>query len=189
MTKNRLLNVAITLCRITKMIFVLLFIGFTVIFIHLQIDRSFYSSKKISINTDSKNYISTTKWKANTNEDYNKIFTVDKLKTGSLYVMYLKLSLVLILLFLCIREFQKVIESVKGIKTFGENNVLSFRRIGRFILAYAILTSYTSMSFENGGFTGVYISFTSLFLVLFAFIMAEIFKEGFLIKQENDLTI
>ena len=31
--------------------------------------------------------------------------------------------------------------------------------------------------------------FTSLFLVLFAFIMAEIFKEGFLIKQENDLTI
>jgi hypothetical protein len=80
-------------------------------------------------------------------------------------------------------------QSVKGIKTFGENNVLSFRRIGGFVIGYAILTSYTSISFENGGFRGFSLSFTPLFLILFAFIMAEVFKEGVLLKEENDLTI
>lgn len=189
MTRSTLLNIAITLCKVSKIIFITLIIGLTVIFIHLQLDRSFYSSKKININTNSEGYSYTTKWKANTDKDYNEIFTVDKIKTGSIYFMYLKHLGVLIVLFLCIREFQKIMQSVKGIKTFGENNVLSFRRIGGFVIGYAILTSYTSISFENGGFRGFSLSFTPLFLILFAFIMAEVFKEGVLLKEENDLTI
>ncbi len=183
MTKNTLLNVAITSCKITKMIFILLFVGFTVIFIHLQIDRSFYSSKKINVNPDSAGYFYKMKWKSNTDEDYNKIFILDKLKTGSLYITYLKLLGGLILLFLCIREFQKVMQSVKSIKTFGMNNVRSFRKIGQFLIAYVVLTSYASFRFENGGFKGISLSFTVLFLILFAFIMAEIFKEGMVLKD------
>ena len=96
---------------------------------------------------------------------------------------------VLILMFLCVWEFQKVIKSVKDIKTFGKNNVQSFRRIGRLLIGYAILTSYTSFRFEDGGFKGVSIPFTVMFLILFAFIMAEIFKEGVMLKEENELTI
>jgi hypothetical protein len=111
------------------------------------------------------------------------------LKTVSIYFFYLKSLGMLIVLFLCIKEFQKVMQSVKGIKTFGKDNVSSFRRIGKFLMVYAILASYTSIGFENGRFSGVSLPFTALFLVLLAFIMAEIFKEGVLLKEENDLTI
>lgn len=189
MTKSTLLNIAITLSKIVKVVFVLLFISLTVIFVHLQIDRNFYSSKNITINTNSENYSFAAKWKVNTDEDYNKIFTIKNIKTSSIYLMYFKYIGMLIALTLCIKEFQKVMESVRAAKTFGEGNVVSFRRIGKYILIYGILASYVSMSFENGGFRGINLPFTALFLMLFAFIMAEIFKEGNLLKEENDLTV
>jgi hypothetical protein len=188
MTRNSLLNAAITLSKVAKTFFILLIIGFTAIFIHLQLDRNFYNSKKINLKIED-GYSYSMKWKSDTNADYNEIFTIEKLKTGSLYITYLKFLGVLVLMFFCIWEFQKVMQSVKDIKTFGKNNVQSFRRIGLLLIGYAILTSYTSFRFENGGFKGVSISFTVMFLILFAFIMAEIFKEGVLLKEENDLTI
>ncbi|MDO7171081.1 DUF2975 domain-containing protein [Mariniflexile sp. AS56] len=188
MTKSTLLNVAITLSRVCKTIFILLIIGFTAIFIHLQLDRSFYNPKKFNLKTGD-GYSYSMKWKSDKNAEFNEVFTLDKLKTVSLYVTYLKFLGVLILIYLCIWEFQKIMQSVKVTKTFGENNVQSFRRIGQFLMGYAILTSYTSFRFENAGFKGISIPFTAIFLVLCAFIMAEIFKEGILLKEEYDLTV
>ncbi|MFG6687960.1 DUF2975 domain-containing protein [Mariniflexile sp. HNIBRBA6329] len=189
MTRNSLLNAAITLSKVAKTIFILLIIGFTAIFIHLQLDRSFYNSKKIKINTNLEGYLYSMKWKSDTNAEYTEIFTLDKLKTVSLYITYSKLLGVLVLMFFCVLEFQRVMQSVRDVKTFRKNNVQSFRRIGQLLIGCAILTSYTAFRFENGGFKGVSIPFTTLFLILFAFIMAEIFKEGVLMKEENDLTI
>ena len=80
-------------------------------------------------------------------------------------------------------------ESVKSLKTFQTNNVISFRKIGKYIFIIFLLTSYTSIQFENGGQSQIQFSFTPLLFMLFAFIMAEIFKEGNKLKVENDLTI
>ena len=189
MKKNTLLKIAILLCKISKVFFILLFIGLTAVFVHLQLDRSFYSSKELDFRTKTGDYNYIYKWKVDTDEDFDNIFKFDEIKTSSLYMGYFQLSVILLVLFLSTREFQKVITSVEKFKTFGVTNVASFRRIGKYILIYAILTSYTSVSFQHGGFKGVSISFTTLFLALVAFIMAEIFKEGMLLKEENDLTI
>ncbi|CAH8281363.1 DUF2975 family protein [Mariniflexile fucanivorans] len=188
MTRNSLLNAAITLSKVAKTILILTMIGVTAIFIHLQLDRDFYNSKKIDLKTESK-YFYSMKSKYQTDADYTEIFTLDKLKTVSLYITYFKILGGFILIFLCIREFQKIMQSVKDIKTFRKNNVQSFRRIGRLLIGFAIISSYDSFRFENGDFMGISIPFTILFLIVFALIMAEIFKEGILLKEENDLTI
>lgn len=91
--------------------------------------------------------------------------------------------------FLCIKEFQKVIESVKEIKTFQERNVSSFRRIGKYLLISFILVSYSSFTFQQGGTSSFYISFELLIIALLAYIMAEIFKEGNKLSEENKLTV
>ena len=201
MTKNRLLNIAIAICKFTKLIYILSFIATTVIFIHIQIDRGAYNDldiKKYYTGSTSttfsiglnKNY--SDKWK----DPYNEVYVLEKLTTTTIYLIYFKFTCIFILLFLSIKEFQNIIQSVKRLDTFRLNNIISFRRIGKYSILYFILTLlYFILSFNNtlyfgqGGFSQTSISFTPLLFALISFILAEIFKEGNKLQQENELTV
>ncbi|MBD0823497.1 DUF2975 domain-containing protein [Aestuariibaculum marinum] len=189
MTKNVLLKMTIAICNILRGFLVFSFLGLTVVFIYLQIDKSYFDKGTFNFETNSGGYSLIYKWKDKSVEDYSQIYKLNKIKMTSLYRMYLKLTGILVVLFLCVKEFSKVIKSVKQVETFGLGNVKSFRRLGVFILIYAFLTSYYYIGFEQGGISKLSIPFVPLFLVLLSFVMAEIFKEGVLLKQENDLTI
>ena len=198
MTKNRLLKIAIAICKFTKLIYILSFIATTVIFIHIQIDRGAYNDIKINYTGtpttfsigSNKSY--SDKWK----DPYNEVYVLEKLTTTTIYLIYFKFTCIFILLFLSIKQFQNIIQSVKRLDTFRLNNIISFRRIGKYSILYFILTLlYFILSFNNtlyfgqGGFSQTSISFTPLLFALISFILAEIFKEGNKLQQENELTV
>ncbi|MFS4483996.1 DUF2975 domain-containing protein [Hyunsoonleella sp. 2307UL5-6] len=189
MTKNTLLNIAILLCKIFKIGLVVIVIALTIFFVHLQIDKNYYKGKELQFNTKQYNYSISYKLKKDDLMEDKDVYTIDHITTGSLYINYLKYIAVFALVFMALKEFQSVMMSVKRVETFGMQNVKSFRRIGMYLLIYIILISYSSISFELGGFKGFRLSIGPFILVLVAFIMAEVFKEGGLLKQENDLTI
>lgn len=189
MTKNRLLNIAITLCKFSRLIYIVLFIVLTTGFIHFQINPDAYKGGKINYNSSGIHFSKSTKWKIKGAGDDKDVYTLNKIKKTSLYFMYFQLTAVLVFLFLSVKEFQKVVQSVKSIQTFQINNAISFKRIGKYILAIFLLTCYHSIRFQQGGVSGFEFSFTLILLALLAFIMAEIFKEGSSLKAENDLTI
>ena len=94
------------------------------------------------------------------------------------------------------KEFQNIIQSVKRLGSFHLNNIISFRRIGKYSILYFILTLFyfgltfnNSLYFGQGGFSQTSISFTPLLFALISFILAEIFKEGNKLQQENELTV
>lgn len=197
MTKNKLLNIAITICKFTKLIYILLFITATVFFIHFQIDREAYNEFDAKINHTAtpttfsiglnKSY--SDKWKDSSTLKDNEVYVLDKLTTTTIYLTYFKISCVIILLFLSIKEFQNVIQSVKTLNTFHLNNILSFRRIGKYSIIYFILTFNNTFYFEQGGYSHTSLSFTPLLFAIISFILAEIFKEGNKLQQENELTV
>ena len=198
MTKNRLLNIALGICKLTKLIYILSFILTTIIFIHIQIDREAYNDLKINHTGTSAtfsiglNKSSSDKWK----NPYNDVYVLEKLTTTTIHLIYFKFTSIFILLFLSIKEFQNIIQSVKRLDTFRLNNIISFRQIGKYLILYFILTLlYFILSFNNtlyfgqGGFSQTSISFTPLLFALISFILAEIFKEGNKLQQENELTV
>lgn len=189
MTKNRLLNIAITLCKFIRLIYIVLFLVLTIGFIHFQINPDAYKDAKYGYNSSGISFNKSTKWKVSGAGDDKDVYTLNNIKITSLYFLYFKLSTVLVLVFLSVKEFQKVVQSVKNIQTFQINNAISFNRIGKYILAIFLLTSYNSIRFQQGGFSGFQVSITPLILMILAFIMSEIFKEGNSLKAENDLTI
>jgi len=197
MTRNRLLNIAIGLCKFIRLVYILIFIILTTVFVHFQLDNNNYEWNYSNTNK-AHNFASFfninihKSWKigaiSNTKED-KTVFALSEITKPSLYINYLKVVSVLIFMFLSVKEFQKIMQSIMSFKTFRNENVKSFRRIGKYIFIIFLLSSYMSISFNYGGFSEFNISFTPLILMLIAFIMAEIFKEGLLLKQENDLTI
>ncbi|WP_346881911.1 DUF2975 domain-containing protein [uncultured Algibacter sp.] len=189
MKRNLILNSAVTFCNIINLIIILMFLGWTFLFVHLQIDKDYYKNKEVNLNNLGFTYSLVSKWKVNNKSLDKDVYEINKIKTTSIYILYLQYSISLILIFLSFKEFQKVLSSVKRIQTFEINNEISFRRIGQYTFVYFLLTSFRYISFELGGLKAITISLTPIIILLLAFIMAEIFKEGSLLKQENDLTI
>jgi len=177
MTKNRLLNIAILICKLSKLIYIFSFILITIIFIHFQVDREYYNKFNTQINTESTaipssfSYNSKTlnKWGSNLSKDNNEVFTLDKISTYSIYINFFKYGAILILLYLCSKEFQKIIKSIKNLNTFKGYNVVSY--------------------FKESEISELNLTFGPLLLILIAFIMAEIFKEGNILMKGNELTV
>ncbi|WP_047417054.1 DUF2975 domain-containing protein [Cellulophaga sp. Hel_I_12] len=190
MTKNKLLNIVIIICKLLQFIYIVTVVALTAFFLHFQIDKTFYSDVNINFNTTEFQYTTLSTWTIDSleNSDENQ-YSLDKISTFSLYLIYLQYIGVLIILFLIAKEFRKVIQSVKNLNTFRDDNIKSFRKIGRYIFLYFLLTSFYFIHFETASFGGFKVSFTPLALMGFAFLMAEIFKEGNSLMLENDLTI
>lgn len=195
MTKNTILNIAILVTKLLKMILIVATIGLTGLFVYAQIDKESFADKEIVLSANPSltriSYINSTVWKNDTTDSEFDLrpYTLEKLNTVSLYINYFKILIVAVLMFLIIKAFETIMLSVKTLNTFSRRNAKLFRQIGIYIVFVTILTSYTVLRFETGHQTMTHISLTPVIYLLSAFIMAEIFKEGENLKEENDLTI
>ena len=195
MTKNTLLNTAILITRLLKIILIIATIGVTSLFVYAQIDKDTFADQEIVLKANPSylgvSTIVSDVWKDNTkNAKYDsKPYTFGKLKTVSLYINYFKGLIVSVLMFLILRTFETIMLSVKSLHTFSSRNAKLFRKIGIYIIVVTMLISYTVLRFESGSQTISHLSLTPVIFVLLAFIMAEIFKEGEHLREENDLTI
>ncbi|WP_439151042.1 DUF2975 domain-containing protein [Winogradskyella sp.] len=195
MTKNTLLNIAILVTRLLKIILIIATIALTGLFVYAQIDEDAFTDKEIVLNANPSltriSYLKSTVWKEDTadTEFDLKPYTFEKLNTVSLYINYFKILIIVVLIYLIIKAFETIMLSVKTLNTFSRRNAKLFRQIGVYIVFITILTSYTVLRFETGHQTITHVSLTPVIYLLSAFIMAEIFKEGENLKEENDLTI
>ncbi len=194
MKKNVLLSIAIGICKLIRLFSFISFLLFTGMFIHFQVSPSSYENLDISTQWNDKGMylVSDTSYKIHVDgkvpED-SDVFALNKIKWSSLYFNYIKYTLLLLLIYLCVKEFQKVVESVKEIKTFQKVNVSSFKKIGKYLLILSVLIGYSFFTFQEGGKSSFHIPFTPLVLSLVAYIMAAIFKEGNHLLEEYKLTV
>ena len=191
MTKNSLLNIAISISRLLNVLLVIGTIGLTILFIYVQIDNEAWANQEIKFNK-TRNFIDFSSTESVSSigiKENTSPYTIGKLKTLSLYLNYIKVLIIMVLIFLSIRAFEKIMLSVKTSETFSRNNAKLFRDIGKYVIFITILTSYSVFRFDDVIKTQFSISLIPLFYALLAFIMAEIFKEGSALKQENELTI
>lgn len=186
MKKNSLLNIAILGCKATRIILFAVFIFLTGVLIHFLLNPGFYDTVNIDFNAA--NY-SFTSWDSWSNKSTNEDFILQRLTHYSVVLGYIQYITILFVFFFISKEFQKIIQSVKSLNSFQLQNISSFRRIGKYLFLYFLLDSFHIFFFEEASFIGINISLGTITLILFNFILAEIFKEGNFIKQENDLTI
>lgn len=103
-------------------------------------------------------------------------------------------------------KFRKVIPEFKTDTIFTEKNSAIFRKVGNGLIAYSVLIFFIRLiekSFEITLEYGISASYTLgknfgtalsgrislLVIAIFLLIIAQLIKEGYRLKQENDLTI
>ncbi len=186
MTRNTLLRITIILCKVFRVLSVLFFFAIITVTIWIQIAPSDFETIKIKkqrlIYMDN-NYI------IESDNIQETAYYLSEIKTTSLYFNCIKSLIMIFLIYLCITELQKVIYSLRDIQTFQKRNVLSFRKIGKYLLVVFIFSIIDFWIFSNGGFFSLTINLTFLILSLTTFVLAEIFKEGNKLYEEHQLTV
>jgi len=188
MSKNTLLNIAISISSLSKILIIALVAGLTFMFVYTQIDNTVLADKTIKLN----NNISFLGFYINEVDALKNIenpYTFGQLKTVSLYITYFKTLMISVLVFMSVNAFQKITISIKNSETFSANNSKLFKNIGVYIIGIVIIASYSVMRFESATQFRLEISLTYLIYALLAFIMAEIFKKENALKQEKGLIV
>jgi hypothetical protein len=116
-------------------------------------------------------------------------FFLNELNLVSVYSLFFQTLLSLILSLFMVREVIKILKSVQERQTFTTNNIKSFRLLGYFCLAMVAFNSTHYLVTNHNSFLSFNPSFTLIGFMLAAFIMAEIFKEGQNLSEQDQLTI
>ena len=110
-------------------------------------------------------------------------------KTYIIIAFHVKAILLFTVFAFLFKEGTKVINSIDSLDTFRTENVRSFQRIGQlFIALFLIHLLGLGYGGEQFRFT-MRFEFVYLFCALFSYVLAEIFKEGNRLMEENKLTI
>jgi len=124
MTKNTLLNIAIIILRFFKILFVIGAIAIIGLFIYVQTKNNSFEETQIMMSKPviSNSYFS---YSVSGSETYHGLeegrnpFTVNQIKTLSLFIFFVKGLILLFLYFIISDSFEKIILSVKKLKTFS----------------------------------------------------------------------
>lgn len=189
MSNNSLLKISYFLCHFSKIICGITIIAVAAIFIHFQINPSSYGEFPINISDSPSIFrIDTESYKGGKVIDINDL-KLTSWNTASLYFTFLQYIASLILIYLSIDEFKKILLSVKKLETFRNTNVNAFRKIGFYCLLISFLNIFSYYEFGDYSKITFSISLNALPFALLAFILAEVFKEGNNLLEENQLTI
>ena len=192
MKKNLLLTIASLICTVLCILITIVFLIGTCALVYWHINPEYFADYSLITNKPAPDsfwgYEINESWTIGKEEVVNQ-FTVNKLRTPFLYLLYLQSSAICLVLFLIPKEFLLIIESVRTVHSFRNRNVQSFRRIGRCLFIYFILTSFVIVMVQQGRFYGFYLHLTPLVLMLIAYILGEVFKEGNNLLEEHKLTI
>ena len=102
---------------------------------------------------------------------------------------FAKLAFSILCSILILNEGLKVIRSIRSLATFKKKNIAAFRRMANvFLLLFFLYMFYLKQSGDGLAFT-FSLPLNYLFAVIGCFILAEIFKEGNRLMEENELTI
>jgi hypothetical protein len=106
-----------------------------------------------------------------------------------LYLIYLQIITVFFLGWLVVREFKKVIYSLKQLHTFQDYNVEAFRKISKYFLVIFIISNFSFYMIGSEGYLTLALDIKFAVLAIASFILAEIFKEGNRLQEEHQLTV
>jgi hypothetical protein len=109
--------------------------------------------------------------------------------TASVLFNFIKAEAVLLLLALVFSRALRVLQSLKSWETFNEKNVEHFRRVGLYFLLIAPLMTFSYSNFSGTSSVSFNFPFSWLCAALSAFVLAEIFKEGQHLAEEQKLTV
>lgn len=198
MKRNLVLWLALLLSRFFAVLQLAVIAALTAVLVHWHFDRNAYADVyygdslyynfkfKTGVGSDAEKLIS---FDLGQNSSSDSDIKLSQIRPFSLYLIYLKACAICWFTLLAALEFIKVLKSVEQLQAFQLRNVEAFRKIGKYTSFVFILSSVSLVVAQQSFKFGLAFQQTPLLVMLAAFILAEIFREGNRLHQEEQLTV
>ncbi|MEO1053128.1 MAG: DUF2975 domain-containing protein [Bacteroidota bacterium] len=105
------------------------------------------------------------------------------------YWLLVRAMVFVALVFLIVRSILQVLHSMKSVRTFHEGNIKHFRRISLFSFIATLFSVFNFGLIRGELMIYLDLPFGPLLFALGAYVMAEVFKEGKLLLEDQQLMI
>ncbi|MCB9231010.1 MAG: DUF2975 domain-containing protein [Bacteroidia bacterium] len=181
---NRILNFALILLKVVMGLVVLVLLGGTGVAIHLLFSPESYS-QVVAENAFQTGFgLGNFKFCPECAHDGSRIF-LGELSQGMILWLFVRLLVFGGLVLAILVRIGKIFNSVKSARTFYDENIRHFRILGRLSLAIFLFSSFNFVSWR--GETGFHftLAFGPLFFGVGCMVLAEVFREGKLLLEDN----
>jgi hypothetical protein len=189
MERNTLLYVALLVSKAARIVIIVALALFVIVLIHWHLDSGSYKGVRVSVDNGS---VIFTEGKTDISRPSNTTGSwiyLNDLNSFSRYFVLLQIFVTLVLSYFIVREVIRILVSVQQLQPFNTGNIKSFRRIGYLCLSIATLNCLRFVITDKTSTMSFSVDFTLLIVTLITFILAEIFKEGQKLYEQEKLTI
>jgi hypothetical protein len=176
----------------SKAIRILIFLGLVlliIVFIHWLFDQGYYNSVGVSVDNGEVTFSEVKTGTSELSSTDAKWIYLNEINSFSRYFFFLQIVATLLLSHFIVREVIRILRSVQALQPFHSGNVASFRRIGYLCLSITALNCFRVLITGNTFTASFSLDYTLLIFMLITFILAEIFKEGQKLYEQEKLTI
>jgi len=106
-----------------------------------------------------------------------------------LYWIYLRGVLFFLITFMMLRYAIRILKSLRNLNTFYAENISSLKSIAYYAFAGAVLACFNAYKSENGWQISLDLPLAPLALALSCLVLAEVFKEGRHLAEEQKLIV
>ncbi len=200
MKRNPLLYLALLFSKAIRVVLFLGLVLLVIIFIHWHLNPGYYKSVQVAVDNGSIFFFEGKTETAKPvphlpNNSYlpggvsGKRVYLNDLNPFSFYFTFFQLFLSILLSYFIMQEVIRLLKSVQESQPFNAANIRSFRRLGYLCLSITVLNSLHFLYTNQTSFVSFSINYTLLIFMLITFILAEIFREGQKLYEQEKLTI
>lgn len=165
------------LCKILMGVSALIFVTVTLVLFHLHTVPELYDGIHFKGVFVGQGFLS---WSSNEEisidgQEPGDRFALSKIESFSLFLNYVQVVVVLLFVVLILRKLMSVIRSTADRDLLARSR--AFREIGHYLLAIFIVTSFTSVYYPLGHFSGVFIRLIPMLFVIGAYIAAGMLRK------------
>lgn len=188
MERNKIITLAQGLCRFLQIFLILFALLFTGVLIHWHFSPESYALVELP-GVQEAGFFNFRIISASDAALPNDGVLFSQLSAGMLYWMFFRTLLLLSLTFLIFRSLRQILNSIESLKTFRQDNIAAFRKIGKYALGIFVLASFNLWVEPGDSNLNLTLAFGPLLIAVFALVMAEVFKEGNRLMEDSNLTI
>lgn len=189
MKRNKIISAAILLSRIFILLCAVLFLTFTITTIYWHFNADAFANVEVTNSFKAGFGVNDIRvYPVNTPKPADGIF-LSELNYGMIYWLYLRGAFFFTLTVLILRKIILILRSINTLQTFYQDNIKHFQAIAQYAFL-AFLLSCFNFSYLNGNSEISFkFAFTPLAFALGALVLAEVFKEGKQLLEDQNLII
>jgi len=188
MIQNRVIKIALKISKLILGICVLAGVAFVGFVIHWHISPKSYEAVEVSQVFKPGFGVNGFHWVLGKKASAQGLWLSD-LSPLMIYWLLLRGLIFIVLSFLITQAFQRILVSIHSIETFHQNNVKQFKIIAQYGLI-AFFFSFFNFSYIQGEFDiNFHLATAPLLLTISSYVLAEVFREGNKLSEDQKLMI